>query len=154
MKTCLLVLGVVLIAASAHAADLKDIQQLSFMTGCWAVTENGSSTEEIWTAPSGGTMMGLSRTVKNSQTVFTEYMQVREQDGVLTMFVQLRMGEKVTAFKLTTMGNREALFTTGLAWPRQLLYRLEAGSLFAKLEGAQNGREVAQVFPYKRVKCD
>jgi len=74
-------------ALAARGGDLKDVNQLGFMSGCWAFTEGGSTTEEYWTQPAGGTMMGLSRVVAGGKTVFTEYIQMREQDGVLTMFV-------------------------------------------------------------------
>lgn len=141
-------------AINVRGSDLKDINQLSFMAGCWALTEQGSTTEEYWTQPSGGTMMGLSRTVAGGKTVFTEYIQMREQDGALTMFVQLKMAEKSTAFRLTKLEGQEATFTTGLAWPRQLVYKLRTdGTLYAKIEGNQNGKEVAQEFPYRKAKC-
>lgn len=147
-------LAAALCARAEDAKDLKDINKLAFMSGCWAFTEKGSTTEEYWIQPAGGTMMGLSRTVAGDKTVFTEYIQMREHEGVITMFVQLRMAETSTVFKLTKLDGQEAIFTTALAWPRQLSYKLQPdGTLFAKIEGVQNGREVAQVFPYKKMKC-
>jgi len=55
------------------------------MTGCWAFQSGDSETEEYWTKPSGGSMVGLSRTVKGGKTIFTEYTQIREQNGALSM---------------------------------------------------------------------
>jgi hypothetical protein len=155
MKHLLLFPGMLLFTAlAARGGDLKDVNQLAFMSGCWAFTEGGSTTEEYWTQPAGGTMMGLSRVVAGGKTVFTEYIQMREQDGVLTMFVQLKLAEKSTAFKLTKLEGQEAVFTTGQAWPRQLAYKMQPdGTLFAKIEGTQNGKEVAQIFPYRKTKC-
>src|SRR5258708_18910733 len=75
------------------AQDTKpSIDRLSFMTGCWAFQSGDSETEEYWTKPSGGAMLGLSRTVRGGKTVFTEYTQIREQNGALSMFVQVDHG--------------------------------------------------------------
>jgi hypothetical protein len=143
------------IAFAARAEDLKDISHVGFMAGCWSTTDKGETTEEMWTKPAGGTMLGLSRTVKDGKTTFTEHMQMGETNGVLTMFVQLKLAEKATAFKLTITAANEAVFTTGLEWPRQLSYKLRPdGTLFARIEGKQGGREMAIDFPYKRAKCE
>src|SRR6267154_1605160 len=100
----------VLLCVVVGAQDKSKIDQLGFMTGCWAFSGGGQHTEEYWTKPSGGTMLGISRVVAGGKTVFSEYAQIREQDGVLTYIVQLKLAAPITAFKLTKLTANEAVF--------------------------------------------
>jgi hypothetical protein len=140
--------------ALCEAQTKPSIEQLSFMSGCWGFASGDRLNEELWTKPAGGMMMGLSRRVEAGKTVFTEYGQIREEDGVLTMFVQLRLAQSTTAFRLTKIAADEAVFTSDLEYPKRLVYRrLKDGSLFARAEGTQNGTEKSEPYPYQRVTC-
>ena len=138
------------------AQDTKpSIDRLSFMTGCWAFQSGDSETEEYWTKPSGGAMLGLSRTVKGGKTIFTEYTQIREQNGAFSMFVQLGLAKSTTEFRLTKLSLDEAIFTSDLENPNRLIYRKkDDGSLFARTEGTKDGKAVFEDFPYRREKCE
>lgn len=128
-----------------------EIGQLAFMSGCWA-----GQSEETWMKPAGGSMLGLSRTVAKGKTVFTEYMQIVEQDGVVTMHVQLKLAARATPFKLVEIGEKGAIFSNPEHdFPQRIIYRKEPdGSLFARIEGIDKGKERHADFPMKRAKCD
>lgn len=99
-------------------------------------------------------MMGLSRLVAGGKTAFTEFTQIREEGGVLTMFVQLGLAQSTTAFRLTKLTADQAVFTSDLEYPNRLVYRREKdGSLNARTEGTQGGKEKSEPFPYRRVTC-
>ncbi len=99
-------------------------------------------------------MLGLSRTVQGSRTIFTEYTQIRERNGALSMFVQLGLATSITEFRLTKLSANEAVFTSDLKNPNRLIYRgREDGSLFARTEGTKNGQPVSKDYPYRRAKC-
>jgi len=138
------------------AQDTKpSLDRLSFMAGCWAFRSGDSETEEFWTKPSGGAMLGLSRSVKGGKTIFTEYTQIREQNGALSMFVQLGLAKSTTEFRLTNLSSNEAVFTSDLENPHQLIYRKkDDGSLFARTEGTKNGKPVFEDYPYRRAQCE
>ena len=137
------------------AQDTKpSLDRLSFMTGCWAFQSGDSETEEYWTKPSGGAMLGLSRTVRGGKTIFTEYTQIREQNGALSMFVQLGLAKSTTEFRLTKLSTNEAVFTSDLENPHQLIYRRKGDELSARTEGTKNGKAVFEDYPYRRAKCD
>ena len=130
------------------------LDQLSFMTGCWAFQSGESETEEYWTKPAGGAMLGLSRTVTGGRTIFTEYTQIREQNGALSMFVQLGLAKSTMEFRLTKLSVNEAVFTSDLENPKRLIYRRkDDDSLFGRTEGTKNGQPVFEDFPYRRAKC-
>jgi hypothetical protein len=145
-----------LLTLSVSAQTTKPfLDQLSFMTGCWAFQSGDTETEEYWTKPAGGMMVGLSRTVKGSRTIFTEYTQIREQNGTVSMFVQLGLAKSQTEFRLTKLAVGEAVFTSDLENPKRLIYRKkDDGSLFARTEGTKNGQPVSEDFPYRRAKCE
>jgi hypothetical protein len=123
------------------------------MTGYWAFQSGDSETEEYWTKPSGGAMLGLSRTVKGGKTIFTEYTQIRDQNGALSMFVQLGLAKSTTEFRLTKLSANEAVFTSDLENPHQLIYRRIGDELSARTEGTKNGKPVFEDYPYRRAKC-
>jgi hypothetical protein len=149
--------GIALLAGLAGAQpkpSVTSIGGLAFMSGCWAFQSGERVTEEFWTKPAGGTMLGIGRAVNAGKTTFTEYGQIREENGVLTMFVQLRLAGSTTAFRLTKLEGDEAVFTSDLEYPKRLVYRrMKDGSLFARTEGMENGKEKSEPFPYRRVTC-
>jgi hypothetical protein len=143
-----------LAVAVAVAAAAESIEKLAFMRGCWAFDSANGHAEEHWTAPAGGTMLGVSRTVAEGKTVFTEYAQVREESGKIVMLVQLGLAQRQTTFRLASLNGQEAVFTSELEFPRRLIYRLEKnGSLFARTEGTRKGQSVAEDYPYKATEC-
>lgn len=148
-------IGLTLAALLSGLAGAQSIDQLGFMSGCWAFTSGDRKTEEFWTKPSGGTMMGLSRTVAGGKTAFTEYTQIRDVNGVLTMIVQLKLAATTTPFKLTKVSNTEAVFSSDLEYPARVIYRRQKdGSLFGRTEGTEGGKEKSEDYPYRRVKCE
>src|SRR5215469_15138300 len=94
------ILPLLFLVASASA---ESIDSLAFMRGCWAFDSKDGHTEEHWIAPSGGTMLGISRTVAQGKTVFTEYAQIREENGAITMQVQIGLAQKATTFRLANL---------------------------------------------------
>ena len=105
---------------------------------------------------STGTVDGVSRTVKDGKTAFTEYMQIVEEDGTLVYKVQLRLAGKLTAFKLKSLANNEVVLSNPEHdFPQRIIYRkLADGSLFARIEGTQNGKAAFEDYPMKPARCD
>jgi len=64
--------------AGAQAAPVS-VTDLAWMSGSWATVEGERWTEEVWVAPRGGVMMGLSRTGQGES--FSEYEYIRIQAG-------------------------------------------------------------------------
>lgn len=128
------------------------MKTLVFMAGCWAAGGGTTVFEEIWTKPNGGTMIGLARAVAKERTTFTEHMEIREEKGEITMYVQIRLPGKITPFKLTSSTETEAVFSNPEHdFPKRIIYRKQAdGSLHARIEGDGGKHED---FPFKPVSC-
>lgn len=133
-------------------AETAGIEKLSFLSGCWA----GGGSEEVWLKPQGGTLLGMSRTVKGGRTVFTEFLHISAAaDGAIVLNVQLKLAAKSTQFRLTEMKDGFVTFSNPEHdYPQRIIYKREAGgSLFARIEGNVGGKERHDDFKYARVAC-
>jgi len=127
------------------------IEDLSFMSGDWQQTSGSLQDDEHWTGLAGGSLMGLSRTVKDGRTVGFEYLRIETRpDGI---YYVAHPGAKSpgTDFKLVRLQDREAVFEN-LAhdFPKRIIYRRNSdGGLTARVEGDGSESEKAQEFRYK-----
>lgn len=101
-------LALVLMGQAAPPANIAD---LAWMSGRWeSVSPNGRWTEENWSAPRGGIMLGYSRS--GAGETLREFELLRLQagaDGVPAYLAQPG-GRPPTAFRLTARDGRSATF--------------------------------------------
>ncbi len=144
-------------AARAQQAGPPDIGALDWLAGCWQGGDPGQIIEEHWMGPRGGTLLGVSRTITSGRTTAYEFLQIRQQDGRL-VYLARPAGREEVAFTLVrgaTKLAREAVFErAGAGFPQRLVYRQQPdGSLYARLEGTQEGVARAVDIPMRRVEC-
>ena len=122
---------------------------MEWLAGAWVGTRGSSSIEERWSPPLGGSMLGVSRTVKNDKMVAFEFLRVVERDGGL-VYVAQPGGAPPTEFVLTELGATRAVFENPRHdSPQRIVYELSAeGSLSASIGFAKGGRP--QRFEFKR----
>jgi hypothetical protein len=145
------------ISLAAAQETKRDIKDLSWMTGCWEMSDKGEIVAEQWTKPAGQTMFGISRTIKNEKTTGFEFLRiVQNADGVF--YIARPSGAKEdTSFKLTKLAEKEAVFENPEHdFPQTIIYRLvDANSLTARVEAkAKNGKVSGFDIPMKKAKCD
>jgi hypothetical protein len=152
--SALLAVFVGLASVSAQAAA-PGIDKLAWLAGCWQGQFGEAGTVEQWLPPAGGTMLGMSRTVKQGKTVDFEFMQLREQDGTLA-FIPQPSGRPPAVFRLLRMGEADAVFEDPERdFPRRIAYaRQDATHLLASLEGSKNGELRRVEFAFVRVGCE
>ena len=142
MLSVTLVLAIILQPAS--------VDHLSWLTGCWTMTRGETMVQEQWLAPLGGTMMGISRTVKGGRTVEHEFLQIRDVNGTLA-YVAKPSGQAEATFMLTTFSEKEAIFENPAHdFPQRILYRQTADGLTARVDGTRNGQTRGIDFVYRR----
>ena len=127
------------------------IDSLQWLSGCWTMTSSSGVVEEHWMRPSGGTMLGMSRTVRGGKTTEFEYLQIREDSGRL-VYDARPSGQAPAVFPLLKLSGTEVVFED-LAhdFPQRVIYRRGAdGSVSARIEGTRNGQLRGIDFPYKR----
>ena len=140
----------------SRAAQESGVARLQWISGCWVSDDGKERTEEFWLKPAGQSMIGVSRTVAGGKTVFIEYAQIGEVKGEIAYTVALGMGARPVSFKLIKSSDGEAVFENAEHdFPQRIIYRRESkDSLFARIEGKQNGVSKGIDFRYKRASCD
>jgi hypothetical protein len=145
----------VTMAASAAQRDAP-AAALAWLTGCWASEGGESGSGEQWMAPAGGTLLGMSRTVRDGRTVAHEFLRIVETEDGSLAYIARPSGQPEARFELATLGEHEVVFENPRHdFPQRVVYRLDSGGVLrARIEG-QRGEETAVVqFPMNRVRCD
>jgi hypothetical protein len=150
----LLTIACSLASLDARAED-SEVAALGWLAGCWSAEGAEAGSVEHWLPPAGGTMLGVSRTIKNGATVAHEYMQIRTVDGKLA-FIALPSGQKETTFTLAKLGKGEVTFENPKHdFPQRVIYRSLPGErLMGRIEGVIEGKAKSFDFPMKRTPCD
>ncbi len=135
-------------------AQAPDVNALSWMSGCWRQESPSRTVDEVWMAPSGGGMLGMSRTVARGRIVEHEFLQIRAQDGRVVLIAR-PSGQPEATFTATTLGPRAVTFENPAHdFPQRVMYRLQDdGTLVGRIEGEEQGKARGVDFPMRRVAC-
>lgn len=124
-----------LLALPLFAADPK-VDDVAWMAGHWTAADS----EEVWLAPRGELMTGMSRTVKNGRATF-EFIRIQAtKDGVF-YFAQPG-GRPAVAFRLVEASPSRAVFSNPEHdFPQRIIYAMRDGQLCASVEGKDAAAE-------------
>lgn len=167
LSSTFVILGVTLGAATALAWPIAHRQggqgsaldQLGWFTGCWAYTSPRVIIEEHWTSPAGGSMLGLSRTLRRNpggdSTIAWEFIRVYAR-GTDLVYAAQPHNQPSAEFVSEKVSDAEVVFANPAHdFPQRIIYRrVRSDSLRARVEGTQSGRTRGSDFPYARVPCD
>jgi hypothetical protein len=152
-------LGCALLAActSVLAAPADPFANLSWLQGCWvpatATAEAGSV--ETWTSAAGGTMFGMSRTIKGGRTHEFEFVQIREVEPGKLAYIAQPSGRPPTTFPLLRSTDTEYVFENAAHdFPQRVIYKRDGANLTARIEGTMKGKLRGIDFPMKRASCE
>ncbi|WP_133703374.1 DUF6265 family protein [Roseateles toxinivorans] len=136
-------------------AQQTELASLSWLSGCWASEGGEPGSVEHWLPPAGGTMLGLSRTVKKGKTVAHEFMQIRASAEGRLVYIALPSGQKETTFTLDSAAEGEVTFENPQHdFPQRVIYRLLPDDrLAARIEGMRNGQLRGIDFAMKKMPC-
>lgn len=152
----LLALSLLLITSTGTAASAADIAQLAWLGGCWKSETGEPGSGEHWLPLAGGTLLGVSRTVKQGKTVAFEFMQIRADENGQLAFITLPSGQQTTVFPLLHLSGTEAVFENPQHdFPQRVVYRRVGETrLLARIEGKREGPLRVIEFPMTRESCD
>lgn len=137
-------------------AGASSFDQLGWMQGCWMAPGAEKGTVEQWTSAEGGSMFGMSRTVKGGKTVAFEFMQIREVTPGKLAFTAQPSGAPPTTFPLARQDGFAFVFEN-LAhdFPQRVIYRRDgAQGMLARIEGLSKGKIKGIDFLMQRVSCE
>ncbi|WP_224369016.1 DUF6265 family protein [Hyalangium versicolor] len=159
-----LALAVVLLAVTplhaAPPAPTSNLSDLSWIEGQWRDESATHLSEEIWTAPSGDSLMGMWRFVQDGKVRIFELLVIKSEDGKLVLrlrhfdpkLIAREDKEQPLAWPLIRSGPREAVFEgaepSGKGTARLTYRRQDEDTLVVILEKAGKPEE----FRYRRVR--
>jgi hypothetical protein len=144
---------ILLLGIFAGFAQARPIDRAAFIQGCWERRAGNRVVEEQWLPPRGGTMLGMSRTVRGDSLVEYEFLRLYER-GERLVYAAQPSGQRPAEFESVEIGNRAISFANPTHdFPQRISYRAAGDSLFARIEGTMNGRERGVDFRYARVRC-
>jgi len=117
------------------------LQDLAWIAGDWTSVDADTTSEEHWTAPAGGTMLGTSRTVASGRTVFFEYLRI-EADEQGIAYVASPLGRcPPTRFPMVAHDAGSVRFENPEHDdPKSIAYRRDGDTLTAEVEGPSGRR--------------
>ena len=145
----------VLLAGLCRTVSAGDVENLSWLEGRWTGEKDGVASEEMWTSPTGGALLGMHRDVKGGRAVSWEFFHVgTTAEG--TFFFASPRSAPPTPFKLVESGGKRVVFENKAHdFPQRILYWLdEKGALHAKIEGPQDGQTVSEEWTWTKTRCD
>ena len=143
------------LAFQAQAAE-SDLARLAWLGGCWKAENGEPGSVEQWLPPAGGTMLGMSRTVKQGRTVAHEFMRIAEQPGGGLAFHAQPSGKPPDVFPARQVTATEVVFENPQHdFPQRIAYARDGDTrLNARIEGLRNGVPRTIPFPMVKVSCD
>jgi hypothetical protein len=143
------VLASLIVAAPAAASPT--VEDLGWLAGSWSGTNQGVKSEEHWTAPQGGLLIGMHRDVKDGKAVGFEFLRIQVHEGAITYLAQPR-GREATPFKLKELSaNRVVFENPAHDFPQRIIYwKTKRGELGARVEGVIAGEPEAEEWLWTR----
>lgn len=149
---------VLFVVCGCFAVRAQDsVDSLTWMAGCWElnVPQRQMTIAEHWMKPAGGTLIGMSRTVRGGKTTGFEYIRVETTSDGIDYVAKPSSNKEETRFKLVKSSANEVVFENlGHDFPQRIIYRSQTDGLFARIEGTQNGKLNGMDIPMKRVQCE
>jgi len=130
------------------------IDQLGWLAGCWVAERGDGGSGEMWMAPAGAALFGMSRTVHGGRTVAHEFMQIVDgADGL--MFIAMPSAKPSASFRAIRLEPRHVTFENpDKDFPQRVTYESpDDATLIGRIEGRHDGRERRVDYPMKRIAC-
>jgi len=131
-------------------AEAAALPMPSFLAGCWEQKrEGGRWTEECWTDPRGGLMIGSGRDGKDDSVGHWEWMRIeRNTDGSVTFYGSPK-GAPAVGFKASQADGKSITFVNAAHdYPQRVRYLATDKGLEAEVSLADGSK--AERWNYKR----
>ena len=142
------ILAAAAVAITAASPSAPRSQDVGWLAGHWVTEAEGRWTEESWTPPRGGVMLGTGLSGKGEAATSFEFMRIASRGGKL-VFWGAPQGKPAVPFELTELRKDFAAFENRAHdYPTRITYRREGGMLIATTEGS--GGSNLQIWRYRK----
>jgi hypothetical protein len=147
--------GMAMLCVGAAAPEPEPLLP-GWMAGCWIQEKGDRWTEECWTAPRAGTMMGSSRMGRGETLGAWETLRIvrnhKSGDGpaIPMAYIASPGGGPATVFTWTPNGTQDAIFVNAAHdYPQRIRYWREGELLMAEISLADGSKPMR--WTYKRL---
>lgn len=139
---------------SGNKIKSYNLQKLDWFIGRWKGKDKEGDFYETWAKINDSLFSGKSHTIYDNDTVFSEVIRIEQTDTNIYYIVNTAHNEKEVAFKLIEVSGNKAIFENPAHdFPNRIIYELKNdSSLYARIEGMSNGKEVAGEFNLKQIR--
>jgi hypothetical protein len=144
-----------LLSGGQGTAAGTDLDSLRWLAGCWASDGDEPGSGEQWTRPAGGSMLGVSRTIRDGKTTAFEFMRIIESEHGELHYIAAPSGQSSTVFVMSSISGSEVIFENpDHDFPQRVAYRhLPDSRLMAWIDGTVDGQRRRVEFPMSEVDC-
>jgi hypothetical protein len=149
--------------AQTSAPAKATIDQLSWVAGAWTGTLGDRTVEQHWSAPLGGSIIAMYRSVQNNKATLYELLAIEQEGEGLALrikhfapgpgLVGQEAKDESANHTLIKLEDRLAIFEGGTpASPVHVTFRSpDSATLNITVERTRNGAPVSTEFKYKRI---
>jgi hypothetical protein len=138
----------------AQQPAFSDLKTFDWLAGSWKSAGGKTTSFEVWTKVSERTLEGDSYFFKNGEKVVTEYLRIELFGDEIFYTSRVAHNKYPVPFKLIKADAQTFTFENAEHdFPQRIIYKLnEDGSLHARIEGQQNGKERGIDFSFVKEK--
>ena len=132
------------------------IADMAWYAGRWTGTGLGGFTEEIWSPPRDGTMMGMYRMIKDGKPIFYELLLIAEESGSLAIKLKHFHGDlrgwedRDVSLRFPLVAKRDRrLYFDGMTFERVGNDRVK---IYLAIENKKDGSVREEIFEYTRAR--
>jgi hypothetical protein len=145
MKTIIGAAFAILLAA--QPAPRTGMDDLAWMSGQWESADG--ATEEAWTAPRGGMMLGVGRTIHDGVVREYEFLRIQAGADGVPVYWASPNGVTPVGFRLSSAGPSTATFDNpDHDYPQRIRYRRDGEALVATISAIDDSH--AMTWTYRR----
>lgn len=144
MRVLPLIVALSVLVGTCHASEPLEstVDDLGWIAGHWRAEHGDMVVEEGWIGPSGGSMLGVNRTVASERTAAFEYLRLEVSEGGVVMLASPGGRCPATPFHLVELVGQRAVFANPEHdFPQRIIYHRENDRLTTAIEGQVDGEE-------------
>ncbi len=135
-----MLLGIAMLLPAPLAAERQDTLP-GWMTGAWTETRGESWTEEYWTPPRGGLMIGAGRNGKGKELLGWEATRIAIDKAGKIAFIAMPNGGLAVTFAIEKSDPGSISFTNPAHdYPQRVRYWREGDALLAEISLIDGGK--------------
>jgi len=132
-----------MLALQAPAA----VSDLGWMAGHWVSEADGRWTEESWTAPRSGLMLGVNRSGRGEAARSFEFIRLQAGADGVPVYWASPGGRPPVAFRLASHGPSEAVFENPAHdFPQRIRYVVEGATMTATISAIDGSNAMSWSF--------